>query len=424
MNTLPIAPISLAVFVGVIALGIKKKMNLGFLAISTAFILGLFVMVDGGTMSSPELRGAPILSLFPFSIFWMTLSVSLMLNVGSSNGTFDLVIKKIVYLANGRRALIPIYIFVIMFIACSVGAGTTGVMVLLCTIAATIAKDQDIDPLFMLLSALSGTAVAIGSPVAVIGIICNGLSQDLWGEQIAPSYMYPRGALMAVLSFVVIYIMFRGWKLERWNVSKGEQLPKLNRKQIYTLIGLLFFAVLSIGVGFEMGLIAFLIATVLLLLGCADEAEVIKDVPWSTIIMISGMCMLIGVVQATGGIDLLTGGLSKLMNQYTVKPLYSILGSLLAMVSSITGVVLPTMIPTIPDIASQVGVNPYSLVTALAFGANITCASPISALGAVALGIMGSNPKWDSSQLFKRMFFYAFVLMGVSALWAALGIVG
>lgn len=295
---------------------------------------------------------------------------------------------------------------------------------LLCTIAATIAKDQNIDPLFMLLSALSGTTVAIGSPIAVVGIICNGLSQDLWGEQIAPSYMYPRGALMAVLSFAVIYILFRGWKLERWDVSKEDQLPKLNRKQIYTLIGLLLFVVLSMGVGFDMGLIAFLIATVLLLLGCADEMEVIRDVPWSTIIMISGMCMLIGVVQIAGGISLLTGGLSKMMNQYTVKPLYSILGSLLAMVSSITGVVLPTMIPTIPDIAVQTGVNPYSLVTALAFGANITCASPISALGAVALGIMGGNPDWDTNQLFKRMFFYAFILMGMSALWAALGFAG
>lgn len=420
----PIAPISLAVFVGIIVLGIKKKINLGILAISAAFVLGLFITADGGALSSPELKGAPILSLFPFNIFWMTLSASLMLNVGVCNGTFDLVIKKIVHLANGRRALIPVYIFIIIFIACSFGAGTTGILVLLCTIAATIAKDQNIDPLFMLLSALSGTTVAIGSPIAVVGIICNGLSQDLWGEQIAPSYMYPRGALMAVLSFAVIYILFRGWKLERWDVSKEDQLPKLNRKQIYTLIGLLLFVVLSMGVGFDMGLIAFLIATVLLLLGCADEMEVIRDVPWSTIIMISGMCMLIGVIQTAGGISLLTGGLSKLMNQYTVKPLYSILGSLLAMVSSITGVVLPTMIPTIPDIAVQTGVNPYSLVTALAFGANITCASPISALGAVALGIMGGNPDWDTNQLFKKMFFYAFILMGMSALWAALGFAG
>lgn len=424
MSVSLIAPISLIMFVVTIVVGIKKRINLGILATAMAFVLGLFVMVEGGAMAAPELKGAPITSLFPFSIFWMTLSVSLMLNVGSVNGTFDLVIKKVVRLARGRRALIPVYVFLVMFVACSVGAGSTGVMVLLSTIAATIAKDQKIDPVFMLLAVLSGSTVAIGSPVAVIGIICNGLSEQLWGEAIAPSYMYLHGAAMAVLSFAVIYLLFRGWKLESWPVSKAEEAPRLSKKQILTLLGFLVFIVLAMGLNFDMGLIAFLVTAVLLLLGCAEEKQVIADAPWSSILMICGMCMLIGVVQAAGGIDLLTGLMSHMMNRYTVKPLYSILGSVLAMVSSITGVVLPTMIPTIPGIAAQTGADPYALVTSLAFGANITCASPISALGAVALGIMGTNPEWDSNKLFKRMFVYSFVLMGVAAVWAAIGVAG
>ncbi len=422
MNTLVIGWVSLAVFVGTIILGIKRNVNLGILAISVSFLLGFFVYAEGGAMSAAELNGTPITSLFPFNIFWLTLSVSLMLNVGSVNGTFDVIIKKMVGLTKGRRALIPIYIFVIMFIACSVGAGSTGVVVLLCTIAATIADDQDIDPVFMLLSVLSGSSVSIGSPVAIMGIICNSFSEELWGEPIAPGYMYPRSAVMAVLSFAVIYIMFRGWKLERWPEEKQEETSKLGREQKLTLLGLLVFVVLSIVLKYEMGLVAFLITAALLLLKCADEEKVIREVPWSSILLIVGMCMLISVVRIAGGMDLVTGALSKLMNQYTVKPLYSILGSLLAMVSSLTGVVLPTMIPTVPEIAAQTGVNPYSIVTALAYGGNITCASPLCSMGAIALGIMSTNPKWDSSQLFKKMLLYSFILMGAAALWAAVGI--
>ena len=97
-------------------------------------------------------------------------------------------------------------------------------------------------------------------------------------------------------------------------------------------------------------------------------------------------------------------------------------GSLLAMVSSISGVVLPGMIPTIPAIAAQTSVNPFAIVTALAYGANITCVSPVSSMGAIALGIMGANREWDSNRLFKRMFAYAFILMGVAAVLAAIGI--
>lgn len=424
MNSQIIGWISLLVFIVTIVVGIKKKVNLGILAIAVGFVFGFFVMAEGGSMSSLALRGKPITSLFPFNIFWMIVSVSVMLNVGAVNGAFDIVIKKLVNLAGGRRALIPIYVFIIMTISCALGMGTSGVVILLCTIAASIAKDQDIDPIFMLLSVLTGTTVAVGSPVAVIGIICNGYSEELWGQQIAPSYMLPHALALAVLSFAFLYIVFKGWKLERWPKTKAEDVPKLNGKQIISLLGMAVFIVLSIVAGFDIGLSAFLVAAVLLLLGCADEKKVIATVPWSSVLLISGMCMLIGIVQQAGGMDLLTNVLKTLMNRYTVKPLYSIIGSLLAMVSSITGVILPSMIPTIPDIAAATNVNPFAVVTALAFGANCTVTCPVSSMGAIALGIMSTNPKWDSGVLFKRLFLWAFIMMGVAALLAGVGVAG
>lgn len=422
MNSAALSWLAIIVFVGIILVGIRKKINLGILAIGAAFLLGFLVDTGNGAMSSAALKGAPITSQFPFNIFWLTVSVSLMLNVGTGNGTFDVIVKRLVGLARGRRAIIPILIFFTMFVICSVGAGSTGIVVLLCTIAATIAKDQDIDPVFMLLSVLSGATVAIGSPVAVIGIVCNSLSEQIWGEQIAPGYMYPRAMLMATLTFAVIYILFKGWKLKRWPVEKNGEKQKLNRKQIITLIGYGVFIVLAIVLKLDMGLSAFLVTAVLLLLQCADEKTVIADVPWSSVLLICGMCMMIGVVNQAGGMDLMTDLLGKLMNHYTVKPIYSIIGSILSMVSSVTGVVLPTMIPTIPDIAAKTGVNPYALVTALAYGGNITCVSPISSMGAIAMGIMSANPQWDSNELFKKMMKYSFIVMGVAAVWAAIGI--
>lgn len=413
---------SLIIFILTIVVGIKRKVNLGILAIAVGFLLGFFVMTEGGSMSAVELKGKPIIELFPFEIFWMIVSVSLMLNVGSVNGAFDIVIKKLVGLTGGRRALIPVYVFVIIAVACVAGLGTSGVVILLCTIASNIAKDQDIDPIFMMMTVLIGTTVAIGSPVGIIGIICNGYTQDLWGQSIAPSYMLPHALALAVLTFAFIYVVFRGWKLEKWPQQKKEEIPKLNRDQILSLIGMAVFVVLSIVMGFNLGLSAFLVAAALLLLGCADEKKVIATVPWSSVLMISGMCMLIGIVQQAGGMDLLTGALETLMNRYTVKPLYSLIGSLLSLVSSLTGVTLPSMIPTIPDIAEATGVNPFSIVTSLTFGANCTVISPLNSMGAIAIGIMGSNPNWDTSVLFKRLMIWAFIIMGIAALLAGIGV--
>lgn len=416
--------ISLVVFLGTVFLGVSKNVNLGILAIGVAFLMGFFIHTEGGTMSSAALRGNPITSLFPFQIFWQTLAASLMLNVASVNGTIDIIIKRMVSVAKGRRAIIPVVVFVAMMIACTVGAGTIGVVVLLCTIAANIAKDQDIDPVFMLLSVMCGSTVGVGSPFATIGIMCNSFSEETWGKQIALSYIYPRAVVMAVLSFGVVYFIFKGWKLKRREVSDTDEYQKLNKKQWITVTGMIAFILLSIVFELEIGLSAFLVTAVLLLFKCADEKEVISQVSWASILLICGMCILIGMVDYAGGMDLLTGALKKLMNGFTVKPIYSLIGGLLGLVSPATGVVLPSMLPTIPEIAEATNVNPYALVTALAYGTNITCVSPFASMGAISLGIMSANANWNTADLFKSMLKMSLILMVAAMVWTAIGVAG
>ena len=99
-----IPALSLVIFIVTIVVGIKTKLNLGILSLAVAFIFGLFVVVEGGSISW-DLGGEPITSLFPFDIFWPVLTVSLMLNIANNNGTFNIIINKMAGLARGRRAL-------------------------------------------------------------------------------------------------------------------------------------------------------------------------------------------------------------------------------------------------------------------------------------------------------------------------------
>ena len=45
-------------------------------------------------------------------------------------------------------------------------------------------------------------------------------------------------------------------------------------------------------------------------------------------------------------------------------------------------------------------------------------------MGAIALGVMSTNSEWNSGVLFKRLLYWAFILMGVSAFLAGIGIAG
>lgn len=424
MNSEMIATISLVLFVVTVIIGVKMKFNLGLLGLAVAFILGFFVQVEGGSMSAAALGGKPFTALFPMKIFWPVLGVSLMLGVGNTNGTYDIAIHWLTRLAGGRRALLPPLLFVAMTIVVTLGIGSAGATMLFCTIAVNIAYDQDIDPVFMLMCLLCGCFSGVGSPFSMLGIINNNYAMEYYGERIAPGYLYPRTLIMSCICFAVLYISFKGWKLERWPKQKLDEMEKMNRKQILTLIGFFAFMFLSLVCGLDLGLCGILIAAVLVLLGCADQKKIIAEVPWNSIVMIAGMCIFAGVVKEAGGMDLLTNILLKVMNHTTVKPIYALIGGLLGLVSSITSVVMPSMMPTIPGVATATGVNPYALMLALSFCANTCSCSPVNSMGAMAYGIMGGKKKWDQDAVFKKQFVWSFIMLAVVVVLATVGICG
>ncbi|MGS2563115.1 hypothetical protein I4O98_018015 [Clostridioides difficile] len=79
--------------------------------------------------------------------------------------------------------------------------------------------------------------------------------------------------------------------------------------------------------------------------------------------MVLGVGAMMTIVDAAGGIDLMSNALSSLMNSKTATPIMSISAGLMSMVSSALAVVYPTMMPMCVDIAKAVGgVDPLALI--------------------------------------------------------------
>ena len=88
--------------------------------------------------------------------------------------------------------------------------------------------------------------------------------------------------------------------------------------------------VLILGVifgGFNIGMAAFAGAVLLSLLRAADDGEAIKRMPWSTILMVCGVTVLIGLLEKTGGMEIFTDLLSSIATQATVIPLLAVRSS-------------------------------------------------------------------------------------------------
>jgi len=72
-------------------------------------------------------------------------------------------------------------------------------------------------------------------------------------------------------------------------------------------------------------------------------------------------------------------------------------------VSSASGVVIPTLVPAVPNIVNQVSgsVSPYALVAAIAVGAHMVTFSPLSTLGALTLA--SSKNEENKQKLFTQL---------------------
>jgi len=382
--------ITLIALVIAIFIGFKKDINTGIVSIFFAFVVGTFML---------GLKGKEIIAGWPTSLFFILLGMTFLFSIADVNGTLELISRKVAGLAKGNTKLLPIIFFIMSAIIAAPGPGPVVTTALMAPIAMALAKDEDIPEILMATTVVSGSIAGGLSPLAATGIIANSLAL---GQGLDTSRtVFLTTLLVAIIMGGLFYFIFGGYKLERKNGFNGNT-EKLNSDQKKTLIVILAVIIGILFFKWDIGLTAFSGAAVLLLLNVADEKKAISAVPWSTLLLVSGVAMLVNVITIAGGIDALSNFLAGIMTEKTAAAIMAVIAGLLSSVSSASGVVLPTLIPTVPKIVEQVGgANPYALIAAIVVGAHMVTFSPLSTLGALTLA--SSNSEKDKQKLFGQL---------------------
>ena len=108
--------------------------------------------------------------------------------------------------------------------------------------------------------------------------------------------------------------------------------------------------------------------------------------PWGAIMMVSGVTVLIAILEQTGGMDLFTAILARFSNESTVTGMMAFVTGVISVYSSSSGVVLPAFIPTIPGLIEQMGGgDPIAIAASINVGAHMVDVSPLSTLGALCI---------------------------------------
>ena len=146
--------ISLIVLVVVVAIGFIKKVNLGFLSLGVAFILGTC-----GGMSAKEIANG-----FSASMFVTLVGVTFLFGMASANGTLELFSKKVVALVGKNTVLIPVLMFFLSAFISAIGPGHIAAGILMTTFAMYLAFEMDINPIATALFAKLGANAGCASP--------------------------------------------------------------------------------------------------------------------------------------------------------------------------------------------------------------------------------------------------------------------
>jgi di/tricarboxylate transporter len=156
-------------------------------------------------------------------------------------------------------------------------------------------------------------------------------------------------------------------------------------------------------------------SALLLLARAGDERVAVHAVPWSIIMMVCGLSVLIGVLEKTGGMDLFTSLLASAASPASVNGVIAFVTGAISTYSSTSGVVLPTFLPTVPTLVARLGGgDPLAVALSINVGSSLVDVSPLSTLGALCVAAVPDQV--ESRALFRDLMLWGLSMTIVGAL--------
>ena len=405
-----IALVSLIILVLVIFIGFFRKINVGLVAILAVTIFGTFI----GEKDSVIIKG------FSSSLFIMLLGVSFLCSIGITNGSLELMSKKILKLSGGYAFIAPVLIYIIGFGIAAIGPGCVPALGIVAALSLPLGKSTGYDPVMLAIIGEIGSFTGRFSPITPESLLIQKLTEQQ-GITNYQSINLIYASVTTIILSVIIFIIFKGYKVKTQKMEQNE-IPSFNKNQIFTLIGFLIVIIACTFYKRNVGLISFAVGILLILIKAADEKVVFKAISWSTLLMITGFGMLMDIVILVGGVSLLSDSLAKIMTPHTAVAIQGLTGGIMSWFSSAIGVVWPTLVPTVGSIANSVGVPADSLISILCLTASFAGLSPASTGGGLIMAANATDPdftKEKENKLFIKLFAIS-VLMVVLIVIAAL----
>ena len=409
------ALIVLAIAVSVV-LGYKTKRNTGLFAMFFAYVFGCFVL---------GLKTKAVIGMWPISVFFVIFSVSLFYNFAMVNGTLEKMALHLLYKCRNFPRFLPYVLFFAAAFIAAIGAGFFAVLAVMAPVTLILCEKAKIDKLVGAVAINCGALSGGNFMISGLGVIFRGLMDEAGFAEVSFGYTGILFCLSMVFSllFITLFLIVTGrgkGNAEIAEIVEPEPYDAKQRTNI-VLIVLMMLTVLippllhiafpgsdlftKINARIDVGLVAIVYAVIAGLLDLGDEKKIIAKLPWSTLIMIAGVGMLIAVAIKAGTLNLLTEWVKGNVPPLLVPIALALVGACMSFFSSTTGVVCPALFPLVPGLAEATGISPMLLFISIVIGAQSSAISPFSSGGSLILGSCSNED--DRTTLFPRLLFIA-----------------
>ena len=426
--------LALVILVGISC--VNEDLNVGFLGIAFGIIVG---GVFAGTPASK------VMNAFPLSLFMILVGVTFLFGMAQTNGTMEKLTAYSIRACKGNTALVPIIIYILATFITTIGPGNIAGCALMAPVAMAIASKVKMPAFLMTLLVVGACNGAAFSPFAPTGIISNGII-----AKCAPELGIPADYLNTLAwkihfnstiaqGFVNIGGFFVMGGLKWIREQKGAALdidelaPKpepFNAAQKTTLLLVFILILLVVVPGLpgvkgtlpkyitnmlsNVGSISFVLSIILMLTGYGDSKAAVKVMPWSVIMMVCGVSVLIDVMDKAGGLNFLVEVMASVAGPTTICFWTAFVPAVISAYSSSSGVVMPMFLPMTPGLVELTGGDPIGIISAIDVGSHLVDTSPLSTLGALCIASAGEEE--DKGVLFRKLLIWGLSMSIVSGI--------
>lgn len=284
------------------------KVTVALLGATITIVLGLLAQdkgISGGC--DPEY----FINFIDFNVIFLLVSMMIIVNIAAKSGMFNWVANELLRFTKGnpKWVLFTLGLFT-AFTSAFLDNVTT--VILIIPVTFIIAKELDIDPIPLLItevlaSNIGGTSTLIGDPPNIIIGSAAGLS--------FLDFVLELTGIIVLILFVsvgILMLMFR--KKLQATPEKMLHVTKIDNSKTITDFSLMVRSSLVLG----LVILGFLLHDVLHIQSCIvamagasflmifeRPKQVLRDIEWNTIFFFIGLFIIIGGLEASGGIALM-----------------------------------------------------------------------------------------------------------------------